>query len=64
MRLTNKKVKELAEKREEIIRFAQDLRELPDPDDSYFFACCHQAANMLIDGCYGIDRIILEGSSE
>lgn len=64
MRLTNKQVNELAAGREKILRFAQDLRELADTRDSYFFALCHSAANTLIDGCYEVDRIIMEGSSE
>ena len=62
--LTQEQINRLSEERNRIMRFTQELRELADEGDSFFFSCCHSAANIFTDGCYEVDRIILEGSAE
>ena len=62
--LTNKQVKYLHEERNRIMRFTQELREMACEKDGFLFFLFLTAANDLTNGCYQIDKAILEGSAE
>lgn len=62
--LTNKQVNYLHKERNRIIRFTQELREMEDDKNYYFGAKCHEAADALMEGCFMIDDVLLEGGAE
>ena len=62
--LTNKQVDYLHEQQNRIVLFCQELREMGGEPNYYFGAMCHAAADSLMDGCFMLDDVILEGSAE